>query len=88
MTVGVADEVRRRTVDASRLQDDSSMVPYPDGLALEVKTITLRGSHGSLPVDEKPFQQSEPTRAGTQQCAARPGAEPNAEPRAAATNVS
>ena len=50
MTVVVTDEIRRSTVDASRLEDDSSVVTHPDSFAPEVKTVTFGGSHGSSPL--------------------------------------
>jgi hypothetical protein len=50
MTVVVTDEIRRCTVEASRLEDNSNVVTHPDSLALEVKMVTLGGLHGSSPL--------------------------------------
>ena len=80
VTVGVADEVRRRTVDASRLQDHSSMVPHPHGLALEMKTITLRGSHGALPVDGNPLNSLNRDVRALNSALPAPPAKPNVQP--------
>ena len=47
MAVGVTDQIGRCTIGASTLQDDGCVFMHPDRPALEVETVTLRGSHSS-----------------------------------------
>jgi hypothetical protein len=47
VAVGVTDQIWRGAVGPSTLEDDSGVFVHADRSALEVKAVTLRGSHGS-----------------------------------------
>jgi hypothetical protein len=47
VAVVAADKVRRSAVRPSSFEDDRRVFAYPDGVPLEVETVTYVGSHNS-----------------------------------------
>jgi hypothetical protein len=61
--VVVTDEIRRRTVGASRLDDDRCVLMNADHVALNMKMVAHDSSHGSSVSFDGPSQQFGPSGA-------------------------